>query len=149
MSLVLVLVAAFSGGCGTLANIKRPEIPPPNKPDAQVVRVYGGVREDWALISEYPWDRTVSFLDYVFIPVLAGIDLTFDLGADTVTLPYTLYTEGRRAFNRPDTPNAPDAPNTPSVSTRPGPAPPATPVPTPGSTPSATPGSAPVPPSNR
>lgn len=101
-TLVLVLVAAAaSGGCGTLDNIQRPCVAPPEKPDGKVCRLYGGVRGDWAIVSEYPLSRAPSPVDYVAIPVLAAGDLFFDVVADTLTLPYTAYEEARRAFFPP------------------------------------------------
>jgi hypothetical protein len=83
-------------------NVKRPTFPPPQNPDAPVVRVYGGVRGDWTLATEYPWSRTPSYLDYVIIPVMMVLDLGLDVAGDTVTLPYTLVAEGRRAFDSPN-----------------------------------------------
>jgi hypothetical protein len=130
MPLALVLVAALCGGCGTLDNIKRPTFAPPNKPDAQVVRVYGGVHGDWAIMTHYDWSRTASYLDYAFIPLMAGADLVFDVVGDTVTLPYTLVAEARRATRRP---NATDTTATSGT--------PVTTAGTPASTPSAPSGS--------
>jgi hypothetical protein len=125
MPLALVLLAALCGGCGTLDNIKRPTFPPPNKPDAKVVRVYGGVRGDWVIITEYDWSRTQSYIDYAFIPLFAAIDLVLDVAGDTVTLPFTAVAELRRATRRPDAktddPNAPPSPFIPGT-------PPGTPV---------------------
>jgi uncharacterized protein YceK len=99
--LVLVFAAVLAGGCGTLENVKRPTFPPAKKPDAPVCRVYGGVRMDWATMTDYDWSHTASYLDYVLVPILAVIDLALDVGGDTVTLPYTVIAEARRATRRP------------------------------------------------
>jgi hypothetical protein len=133
MLLALVpLGAVLSGGCGTLNNIQRPAFPPPESPNAPVCRAYGGVRGDWATMSEYQWSRTASYLDYAIIPLLAAGDLFFTGVGDTFTLPYTLVEEGRRAFSSPpastgsgpasatqSTPQAPPAvtraPSTPGI----------------------------------
>jgi hypothetical protein len=161
MPLALLLVAALSGGCGTLDNIKRPTFPPPNKPDAKVVRVYGGLRGDFKLMTEYDWNRTASYIDYAFIPVLAVVDIALDVVGDTITLPYTAVAELRRATKRPNAtpdptknptldaapvppsiltpgPNSPTTPVPPSTPT-PGPNFPTTPVPPAGSSPVASP----------
>ena len=100
-TLALLLVAALSGGCGTLDNVRRPCVAPPHNPDAKVCRLYGGVRGDWDIIWEYPLSQAPSPVDYVAIPVLAAGDLFFDLVADTLTLPYTAYEEVRRAYFPP------------------------------------------------
>jgi uncharacterized protein YceK len=101
-SLALIpAVALLCAGCGTMDNVKRPAIAPPTNPDAKVCRAYGGVRGDWEVISEYPWGRAETPLDYVVVPLLAGGDLFFTALGDTLTLPYTLVEEGRRAFARP------------------------------------------------
>lgn len=97
--LALVLVALFGGGCGTMDNIQRPSRAPAGNPDAPVCRAYGGVRGDWSIMSQYQWDHTASYLDYVFIPLLAGADICFDIVGDTLTLPYTLTAEARRALS--------------------------------------------------
>jgi hypothetical protein len=137
MSFTLVLVAALCGGCGTLDNIKRPTFAPPNKPDAKVVRIYGGVRGDWGIMTDYNWSRTVSYADYVFIPLLASGDLVFDVVGDTVTLPYTAVAEIRRATRRPNAPAAPAVPEPlppgapPTTTSRPGSGPAPTPLPNP------------------
>jgi hypothetical protein len=143
LSLVLVLVAVvLSGGCGTLDNIKRPTFPPPKKPDAKVVRVYGGVRGDFVIMTQYDWNRTASYLDYAFIPLLAVLDLALDVAGDTITLPYTAVAELRRATRRPNaTPDPTDPANAPTLA--PGP----TPLP-PGAVPSPPPAPAPAPPLN-
>jgi hypothetical protein len=100
--LALVLIAALvGGGCGTMDNVKRPTFPPPQNSQAPVCRFYGGVRGDWTLATEYPWSRTPSYLDYVIIPVMMVINLGLDVAGDTVTLPYTLVAEGRRAYGSP------------------------------------------------
>ena len=104
--LALVLAAAvLSGGCGTLDNVTRPTVAPADSPGAPVCRAYGGVRGDWAVMSEYPWDRTTSYIDYAVLPLLAAGTLLFDVVGDTVTLPYTAVEEVRRAFYRPAAPS--------------------------------------------
>jgi uncharacterized protein YceK len=97
---VALALALLGSGCGTLDNVNRPTHPPPGNPEAPVCRVYGGVRGDWALISEYPLSQTTVYADYVAIPVLAGINLFFSAVGDTITLPYTIVEELRRAFGR-------------------------------------------------
>jgi uncharacterized protein YceK len=107
-TLAVALASALLGGCGTIHNLKQPGVPPPDAPNAQVCRVYGGVRGDWPVIWDYPLSETKEYVDYVFIPLLAGIDITFSAFADTLTLPYTAVEELRRAFSRPAGEPAPE-----------------------------------------
>ena len=101
-TLVLGLaVAAMSAGCGTVGNLQRPTYAPAGAPDAAVCRVYGGVRSDWSTMSEYQWNPVVMHLDYVVLPVLAAGSLTATFVGDTLTLPYTLVAEARRAMGSP------------------------------------------------
>ena len=95
---VLGLVAALSAGCGTMGNLKRPTYAPADAPTAPVCRVYGGVRTDFVTMSEYQWNPVVTYLDYVVLPVLAAGSLTATFVGDTLTLPYTLVAEARRAL---------------------------------------------------
>ncbi len=90
----------LSGGCGTMDNVKRPTLPPPNKPDAKVCRIYGGLRGDFSVMTEFQQSSITSFLDYIVLPVLATTDLALDVVGDTITLPYTAVAEIRRAFYR-------------------------------------------------
>lgn len=94
-----VALAGLGGGCGTVDNIRRPVLPPPNNPNAQVCRVYGGVRGDWAVMAEYPWGNAPTFLDYIVVPAMAVADLALTGVGDTVTLPYTAAAEARRALD--------------------------------------------------
>ena len=96
-----LMVAALSGGCGTMGNLKRPTYAPADAPSAPVCRVYGGVRTDFVTMSEYQWNPVVTYLDYVAIPVLAAGTLTATFVGDTLTLPYTLVAEARRAMGSP------------------------------------------------
>ena len=96
-----LMVAALSGGCGTMGNLKRPTYAPADAPSAPVCRVYGGVRTDFVTMSEYQWNPVVTYLDYVAIPVLAAGSLTATFVGDTITLPYTLVAEARRAMGSP------------------------------------------------
>ena len=116
----LVLAGALlSAGCGTLDNVNRPAVAPPNNPNAKVCRIYGGVRSDVSTITTYPWSHTVSPVDYVTVPVLAVLALGFDVVFDTITLPYTAYEEVYRAVARPESSTnyvpgvAPQSPGTP------------------------------------
>ena len=105
----LVLSAALAcAGCGTLHNVKLPAVAPPESPNAPVCRAFGGVRGDWAIMTEYPWKRTPYYVDYVVLPVLAGVVLFLDGAGDAVTLPYTVVEEARRAFYRPAESSYPD-----------------------------------------
>jgi hypothetical protein len=143
-TLGLVLVAGlFCGGCGTVDNLKRPTFPPPNRPDAKVVRIYGGVRGDWTTMTTYDWTRTTSYIDYVLIPVLAAIDLALDVGADTVTLPITVVAEVRRAVGKPPAED-PDSPSLPPPPAPARPSPPAAPQPLPAPQPGPPPAAGPV-----
>lgn len=107
-------VAALSAGCGTTGNLKRPTYAPADAPTTPVCRVYGGVRTDFATMSEYQWNPVVTYLDYVVLPVLAAVDLTATFVGDTITLPYTLVAEARRALGgSPPPPSAvPDGSST-------------------------------------
>ena len=100
-------VAALSAGCGTMGNLKRPAVAPASAPDAPVCRIYGGVREDWAVMSQYQWNPVVSYLDYVVLPVLAAGGLTATFLGDTLTSPYTLAVEARRALGGSAPPDPP------------------------------------------
>jgi hypothetical protein len=106
---LVVSLALACAGCGTLENVKRPCFPPPDAPTASLCKVYGGVRGDWDIIMDYPWERTDSFLDYVTVPPLAAFDLFFALVGDTITLPYTGYEEVRRAYYGPSGPPGRDS----------------------------------------
>ena len=96
-----LMVAALSGGCGTMGNLKRPTYAPADAPTTPVCRVYGGVRTDFVTMSEYQWNPVVTYLDYVAIPVLAAGSLAATFVGDTLTLPYTLVAEARRALGSP------------------------------------------------
>ncbi|QEG27734.1 hypothetical protein GobsT_24940 [Gemmata obscuriglobus] len=100
---IAALAAALGGGCGTVDNVRRPVYPLPNSPNTHVCRVYGGVRGDFGMMTEYPWRDTPSFIDYIVLPVMSAIDLGLSAFGDTVTLPYTVGVEVWRAFN-PDPP---------------------------------------------
>ena len=101
---VLLAATLLGGGCGTIDNLRRPAVAPANAPSAPVCRVYGGVRGDWAVISDYPWESVETYLDYVTVPLLAAGDLVFDVIGDTLTLPYTAVEVYRRATHRPAAP---------------------------------------------
>lgn len=101
---VLLAATLLSGGCGTIDNLHYPAVAPANAPSAPVCRVYGGVRGDWAVISDYPWKPVVTYLDYVTVPLLAAGNLVFDVIGDTLTLPYTAVEAYRRATYRPAAP---------------------------------------------
>ncbi|MBN9122180.1 MAG: hypothetical protein J0I06_24080 [Planctomycetes bacterium] len=149
--LVLVLAAtALSGGCGTIANVNRPVVAPPNNPDAPVCRIYGGVRSDWDAFWHYPWSNTTPYVDYVAIPLLAVVNLALDGAGDTITLPYTAVESMRRALRRPDAssgyvPIAATAPAQEPVAPAVPPAPAPLPVPRPGPVPAAPPVPPPLP----
>jgi uncharacterized protein YceK len=97
--LVLVLATTLlGGGCGTISNVKCPTYPPTGNPNARICRAFGGVRDDWAIMSEYPLSKAPTYADYVLIPLMAGIELCFTVAGDTVTLPYTVVEEIRRAY---------------------------------------------------
>ena len=117
------LVAALGGGCGTVDNVRRPVYPLPNSSNAQVCRIYGGVRGDFGVMTEYPWRTTPSVIDYVALPAMAGVDLVLSAIGDTITLPYTCGVEVWRAF-RPDPPAR-------EVLIEPAPSPVSVPVPVP------------------
>gem|GEM_PF-4261622 len=98
---VIGLVAALlSSGCGTMTNLKQPVLPPAGNPDAQVCRIYGGLRSDFSSVVHYPWAKTPSYIDYVVLPLMATVDLCFTLAGDTLTLPYPIYAETRRGIRR-------------------------------------------------
>lgn len=97
------LLAALASGCGTIDNVRRPVYPLPNSTNVQVCRVYGGVRGDFSVMTEYPWRTTPSIIDYVVLPLMAVFDLALSTAGDTVTLPYTGGVEVWRWF-RPDPP---------------------------------------------
>ena len=97
--LALVLTAAAqSGGCGTIYNIKQPAVAPPDRPGADLCRVYGGVRGDWDNFWHYPWNPATPHVDYVCIPLLAACNLFLDGVGDTITLPCTAVKAMRRAL---------------------------------------------------
>jgi uncharacterized protein YceK len=132
-SALVLTVALLSAGCGTLDNVNRPAVAPPNNPDAKVCRIYGGVRSDFSTMLDYPWSHTVSFVDYVTVPVLAVLALGFDVVFDTITLPYTAYEEIYRVVKRPESstnyvpgvapPQAPGTPPAPGAAPLPPPRP--------------------------
>lgn len=95
-----MVLVALCGGCGTIDNIRRPVMPAPNSTDAQVCRVYGGVRGHWAAIADYPWRDTPCVLDYIVLPAMAVVDLGLSAVGDTFTLPYTIGAELWRAYHR-------------------------------------------------
>ena len=108
-------VAAMSGGCGTVTNLKQPTHPPALNPDAPVCRVYGGVRADAVAMVHLPWSHMPSYIDYGILPVMCVIDLVCTTVGDTVTLPYTVGSEIDRAFFPPK--------SRPPLPTKPNPAP--------------------------
>ena len=112
-----LMVAALSAGCGTMGNLKRPTYAPADAPTAPVCRVYGGVRTDFVTMSEYQWNPVVTYFDYVAIPVLAAVSLTATFVGDTITLPYTLVTEARRALGGAAPPAQPQPVATTGIST--------------------------------
>lgn len=100
-ALVIVFaVALLSSGCGTMTNLKQPVLPPAGNPDAQVCRIYGGLRSDFSSVIHYPWAKTPEYIDYVILPVMVTVDLGFTLVGDTLTLPYPIYAETRRGIQR-------------------------------------------------
>ena len=101
------VLAALSSGCGTVDNIRRPVMPAPNSTNAQVCRVYGGVRGHWDAITDYSWHETPCVLDYALLPVMAAVDLGLSAVGDTFTLPYTVGAEVWRLFHRQDAPSEP------------------------------------------
>jgi uncharacterized protein YceK len=120
-------LAAATAGCGTLDNIKRPAVAPPSNPNAPVCRVYGGVTGEFKVIASFPKESIATPLDYVIIPVLATIDLALTVVGDTVTLPYTIGVEVRRAVRPssgtpPPPPEATNAPVPPPVTSNAAPA---------------------------
>ena len=94
-------LAVLGCGCGTVHNVRRPTLPPAESPGAEVCRVYGGVRGDWDAATDYPWRTTPTWVDYVVLPALATVELGLTALGDTVTLPYTVVAEVRRALAGP------------------------------------------------
>jgi uncharacterized protein YceK len=89
-----IVLSIFGSGCGTSANMRtEPDIEFGfvNKIPAQ--SVYGGVRQDGAIITE-----AVSLLfvkhgavDLPLLPALAVVDWPLSAVGDTLTLPITIY----------------------------------------------------------
>jgi uncharacterized protein YceK len=90
---VLVIVAGFLSGCGTLANIETGA-----RQGWKNVQIYGGVRrdvqsgQDWFAHSWVPPKQLelMQNLGAIVGVVLVGIDVPLSAVADTVTLPVTI-----------------------------------------------------------
>lgn len=78
------VVSPGLAGCGTVGNVY---------PLGQEVRVYGGVRGDWASLQMAVRDDTC--ISWPFVPFVVA-DLLLSAVGDTLTLPYTLIRD--RAF---------------------------------------------------
>jgi uncharacterized protein YceK len=83
----LILPAVLSVGCGTVHNIN------PSREilfwDNKTTRVFGGVRDDLAGLSEMGGKDMYAILYDIVIAPFFVADLPFSLVGDTLTLPYT------------------------------------------------------------
>jgi len=113
-SLVVILVALSSNGCGTVCNLAGGVLHPDNEP-----RIYGGVIRDVEIIDKIvnkpPPDRPGTLngsgihgggwgagVVLVAIVSVVAMDPVISLIADTLTLPITIPLQNRRIAQQED-----------------------------------------------
>jgi uncharacterized protein YceK len=88
MVLGFASITLFSGGCGTMENL-RDAIPPKSTCGDSSNTIYGGVQKDCSYLVESTPSKDKTWYSLM----LTAFDVPFSLVGDTITLPYTLALE--------------------------------------------------------